>query len=59
MNPDKLAHKADIIIQSFPDPSEDEDKFLAAVSDCAQEIADRWRSNVQTMLDHRERLAAK
>jgi hypothetical protein len=25
MNPDKLAHKADIIIQSFPDPSEDEE----------------------------------
>jgi len=57
MDTGKLEHKADIIVQQFPDPTEDENEFLKIVQVHAREVARRMMPVVQDMLDRRDRAA--
>lgn len=58
MDAEKLSHKADVIVQQFPDPEEDERAFLRAVEDYASEVADQLRPAVDAMLDRWEKRAS-
>ncbi|MBI5793623.1 hypothetical protein HZA87_00855 [Candidatus Uhrbacteria bacterium] len=53
LDPGKVSHKADVIVQQFPDPVEDEVAFLEAVEGYASEVADRLRPSVEAMLRQR------
>lgn len=56
LNPGKEEHKADIIIQEVPDPTEDEKKFLGLVYDTyAPQVSERLRTAITIMKRGRER----
>lgn len=57
LDPGKEEHKADIIVQEVPDPSEDEKRFLALVYNTyAPQVAQKLRTAVAFMMrDRRER----
>ncbi len=56
LNPEKLTHKADIIVQEVPDPTENEKRFLELVYDeYAPKVADQLRVAVEMMMLRRER----
>ena len=59
MDPGKLEHKADVIVQQIPDPSESEKRFMSAVDGYAREVSHRLRPTVQAMFHRREQRAAK
>lgn len=59
MDPGKVEHKADVIVQGMSDPSEDEDRFLDAVADYARDIAATLKPSVDAMLRRRGQRAAK
>ncbi len=63
LDPSKETHKADVIIQEVPDPSENEKRFLKIVyENYGPQLADKLRPAVQMMMRRREQekpLAAK
>ncbi|MBI4435222.1 hypothetical protein HY630_00980 [Candidatus Uhrbacteria bacterium] len=58
MDPEKIEHKADIIVQQFPDPEEDEKAFFEAVEGHAADVAKRLRPSVKAMMRRRDGQAA-
>ncbi len=59
LNPNKETHKADVIVQEFPDPSENEERFMELVYDkYAPQLADKLRPAVNMMMRRRTRKAS-
>jgi hypothetical protein len=56
LNTEKETHKADIIVQKVPDPSENEDEFLKLVYEIyAPQIAEQLKTAVNAMMRRRGR----